>query len=400
MFKGNNDSGPTIVSAVPNDFQNFYIKYNKFVKNTTEWNTEFENWKTGKSQSLEFYVSPNIKITLGALENYKTESGNPQLKKFISDNFKNNKDSQRKFYKDVTEVKKELTRFKELTTFVEKKCELRSDEGSKIINPELANADTVINDICVLQNQGNPSIELQILGNTEPYENKHIYNILKGSSTKGGIKESIEKSRIIKSMFEIIKGFSNSNNTTQSGGVASTDSTKVTEEPKDIYETIARNIKFIFFTVINWSPDTELPDRVQYYHNKDLRDLLKSMTYESEFETYPPPSKSNANKYIETFNTLTDKIINYYKKQGLTHVTEISELLKHIEEQKTALKNASNYTVAIRAVQSIVDESNNVNASTLIGSIANEGRTCIEQKDSGVSNLTKIFKTDLRPKPV
>ena len=266
-----------------------------------------------------------------------------------------------------------------MTAIVRPQCQARGREGSAVINPELDKADTGINDICVLQNEGRPSLPLQILGNTEPYDYKHIYNILKGSSAKGNIQQSVANSRILENMFKIIIALSGTELTLT-------------------YEQIARTIKFVFFTVVNWSPDTELPDKVQYYHTRQLRELLEKMEYESEFENY---TEKNL-EYINSFTELANAIQKYYTDQELTHVVEIEVLFGKIAGAVEKLSAVGTYDMAIATVKEIVDETNNINASSLVGSVANDGKTCITQDTSGLEqvDLPRVFSVSLRPKPV
>ena len=75
----------------------------------------------------------------------------------------------------------------------------------------------------------------------------------------------------------------------------------------------------------------------------------------------------------------------------------------NIEIAKKSLNGATKYDLAISIVKSIVDEMNNVNASTLIGSISNDGNSCIRQTDSTgfvTDELNEQFNVSLIPKPV
>jgi hypothetical protein len=374
--------------ATKDNFKSFYAQYDTFVENIDSWlQNDFQTWKSNPTKgSLTFYTSPNVKIILGPLSTY-AEGEHQPLKEFLIDTFPNKK-GQQEFYKDAKKVKDQFLRFHKITEFVRPQCEERGYEGSTVINPELDYSDAVINDICVIQNEGRPTLPLQILGNPEPYDDKHIYNILKGASTNGEIKDSIKKSQIIDSMFNIIIDFSRETSQQLS------------------YAEIAKTIKFFFFTVVNWSPDTELKNKVQYIHTVKLRKLLKQMKYESDFEEY---SKKRP-EYLPFFNAELAEMVKYYKEQGLERVVEIEVLLGKIATAIEKLAKASTYETAIPIVMEIVNETNNVNASTLIGSIASEGDTCVEQNTVGFGNLTespenstkfdKYFSVSLRPQPV
>ena len=378
-----------IVVTSEDDFKSFYAEYDNFVATKDYWvYTEFQTWKSNPTKgNLTFYTSPNVKIILGPLSTY-AEGENPNLKEFLSTEFKCDKDKQQSFYQDAKKVKDQFLRFHKITEFVRPECEKRGIEGSTVINPELDYSDAVINDICVMQNEGRPTLPLQILGNPEPYDDKHIYNILKGASTNGEIKDSIKKSQIIDSMFNIIIDFSRETSTQLS------------------YAEIAKTIKFFFFTVVNWSPDTELKNKVQYIHTVILRKLLKQMKYESDFEEYTKKGP----EYLRIINAELAEMVKYYNEQGLARVVEIEVLLGKITEARKKLAEASTYETAIPIVMEIVNETNNVNASTLIGSIASEGDTCVEQNTVGFGNLTespensekfdKYFSVSLRPQPV
>lgn len=373
------------VEATDANYPQFYDEYNAIVADKAKWLKEhFEPWTSGKTQSLTVFISPNKKITLGPLTNYEQKS-NSTMQTFINTHFNGNKDKQQQFYEDAKKVKDQLDRFIVLTSFVREECKNRGIEGSQVINPELEKADTVINDICVLQNTGRPSLPLQILGNTEPYDLTHIYNILKGTSATGDITTSISQSQIIQRMFESIISMNKNK-----GEEEASSTNKLT------CAEIAKTIKFFFFTVINWSPDTELQDKVQYFHTVELRKLLKQMIFDSEFETYD----TKKGDYTKKFTEEIEKISGYYTKEVLTHVVEISELFKKIEVARQNLDNANTYEMAITAVKAIVDETNNINASSLIGSIAGDGNTCVEQKTVGLKDLEKHFSVSLRPRTV
>ncbi len=368
-----------MIEASDENYTSFYDEYNAIVLNKNNWlKTQFEPWTTGKSQQLTVFISPNKKITLGPLTNYKIES-NSTMQTFITNKFENDKDKQQLFYEDAKRVKEQLDRFNVLTIFVRKECLNRGIEGSTVINPELEKADATINDICVLQNAGRPSLPLQILGNTEPYDLTHIYNILKGTSTKGNIETSIKQSRIIEEMFESIISMNTTGNSLT-------------------YAKIAETIQFFFFTVINWSPDTELQDKVQYFHTVGLRQLLKQLKYDSEFLVY----ETNKTNYITRFAKEIGKITEYYTKEALTHVVEIAELFRKIGVETQKLNDANNYEMAISAVAEIVNETNNINASSLIGSIASDGNTCVEQDKVGFKDeeLARHFSVSLKPRVV
>ena len=386
----------TMEEATDATYRNFYDEYNAIVADKAKWLKEqFEPWKKG-SPTLTVFISPNKKITLGSLKDYEQKT-NSTMQTFITNKFNNNTTKQQQFYEDAKKVKDELDRFNVLTKFVRQECEKRSREGSQVINPELEKADATINDICVLQNAGRPSLPLQILGNTEPYDLTHIYNILKGTSAKGDIETSIKQSQIIQKMFESI--VSMNKKVEEGGGVASASgggggegsSTKTLT-----YAEIAQTIKFFFFTVINWSPDTELQDKVQYFHTVELRQLLKHMIFDSEFETYDKKKEDYTKKFTEEIGKITE----YYTKEALTHVVEISELFKKIKVATQNLPQAKNYEMAISAVKAIVDETNNINASSLIGSIASDGNTCVEQETVGLQEFAKHFSVILRPRIV
>lgn len=362
------------------NYKKMYTEFDEFVDKKSEFNKEFEEWKKGSKDSLTFFVSANKKVTLGPLSNYKQDE-DKNLKKFLDTNYSVSS-ARQQFYENVKRIKEEFERFHHVIAIVSPQCEARGIEGSTVINPELDKADTGINDICVLQNQGRPSLPLQILGNTEPYDYKHIYNILKGSSAKGDIKQSVKNSRILKNMFDII--------------IALSSAKEGSELPT--YDQIARTIKFVFFTVVNWSPDTELPDKVQYYHTRQLRKLLEKMEYESEFENYSAQKEG----YIKEFTDQSNAIQTYYIGQNLSRVVEIELLIGKIKVAYEKLKTVGTYDMAILTVKEIVDETNNINASSLVGSVANDGKTCITQNVSGLQLelLPQVFSVSLRPQPV
>jgi hypothetical protein len=129
------------------------------------------------------------------------------------------------------------------------------------------------------------------------------------------------------------------------------------------------------------------------------------MKYESDFEEYTKKGP----EYLDTFNAELAEMVKYYKEQGLERVVEIEVLLGKIATAIEKLAEASTYETAIPIVMEIVNETNNVNASTLIGSIASEGDTCVEQNTVGFGDLTKqenstkfdkYFSVSLRPQPV
>lgn len=362
------------------NYEKMYTEYDEFVDAKSEFNKEFEEWKKGSKDSLTFFVSANKKVTVGPLNDYK-QGEDQNLKLFLKTNYTLGS-ARQQFYENAKKVKDEFEQFHHVTEIVRPQCEARGLEGSTVINPELDRADTGINDICVLQNQGRPSLPLQILGNTEPYDYKHIYNILKGSSAKGNIKQSVEKSRILKNMFDII--------------IALSSAKEGSELPT--YDKIARTIKFVFFTVVNWSPDTELQDKVQYYHTRQLRELLEKMEYESEFENYNVKKEG----YIKEFTDQSNAIQTYYIGQNLSRVVEIELLIGKIKVAYEKLKTVGTYDMAILTVKEIVDETNNINASSLVGSVANDGKTCITQNVSGLQPelLPQVFSVSLRPQPV
>ena len=126
-----------------------------------------------------------------------------------------------------------------------------------------------------------------------------------------------------------------------------------------------------------------MQDRVQYHHTIVLRKLLKQMHYESEFKIFDSTKKR---EYIAAFAKCVDKITTYYTEKKLSNVAEIAMLLANIENAKTNIELAENYEEAIRIVDALVLETNSINGSTIIGSIADDGNTCILQQDSGYAD--------------
>jgi hypothetical protein len=339
--------------------------------------TEFDKWKTGKLPTIELFVTPNHKIHLRHVSEYRddlTQSVTKFMKQFTTSQQK------QQFYEDAYAINTKLETFFTVTDYIRGECNKLSDQG-RFINLELTNADSVINSICVRQNKGKPTMPLYgILNNNEYYEDVHVYNILKGASADEDITKSVGRSRIIKSMFDMIVTLSDAS------------------DKAAIYAEIADKISFFFFTIINLSPDTEMPNRVQYHHIKDLRKLLKKMKYESEFvENYADKRQA----YIDQFNEKTSKITQYYTRQKLQTVNEILALTNNIAIATSALANSTNYDQAIKIVETVVFEINSINGSTIIGSIANDGDTCILQDDSGLqggdpfNNWTPIVPTPI-----
>jgi hypothetical protein len=302
----------------------------------------------------------------------------PAVTKFMKQQFTTSQQKQQ-FYDDANIINEKISNFFTVTDYIRGECNKLSDQG-RFINQELTNADSVINSICVRQNRGKPTMPLYgILNNNEYYEDVHVYNILKGASADEDITKSVGRSRIIKSMFDMI--------VTLSGA----------SDKAAIYKEIADKISFFFFTIINLSPDTEMPNRVQYHHIKDLRKLLKKMKYESEFvENYTTQKGTYSNKFKEH----TANITQYYRNQKLQNVTEILALTNNIATATSALANSTNYDQAIKIVETIVFEINSINGSTIIGSIANDGDTCILQDDSGLQGDPFNNWTPIVPTPI
>jgi hypothetical protein len=94
-------------------------------------------------------------------------------------------------------------------------------------------------------------------------------------------------------------------------------------------------------------------------------------------------SMENINVFKRGFITCLEEIEQYYKTQKLSSVAEIAMLLANIEKAKNDILNTQNYEDAIQIVDALVLETNSINGSTIIGSIADDGNTCILQGDSG-----------------
>ena len=360
------------VEANPENYDKFYEEYEKSINAQKQ---DFEKWKTGVLPSIDLFVTPNHKIHLGHVSEYRDDL-TPEVTKFMV-KFKT-PEEKTQFYDDALAISAQLDTFFMVTDYIRGECDKLSDQG-RFINQELTNADSVINSICVRQNRGKPTMPpYGILNNNEYYEDVHVYNILKGASADEDIALTVGRSQIIQSMFNMIM--------TLSGP----------QDKAAIYAEIADKISFFFFTIINLSPDTEMPNRVQYHHIKDLRKLLKKMKYESEFvEDYMGARQT----YVKDFNEQTRKITDYYTTQKLQNVTEILALTNNIKKSVAALASSTNYEQAIKIVGNVVFEINSINGSTIIGSIANDGDTCILQDNAGL-NVNAMSWTPIAPTPI
>jgi hypothetical protein len=372
MPQGLVDKINNINQATNETYKEFYEQYDATIKTQKP---NFEKWKTGELQSIDLFVTPNHKIHLGHVSEYRDDL-TPEVTNFMK-NFITPQQKQQ-FYDDALEINKKLDTFFTVTKYIRGECNKLSDQG-RFINQELTNADSAINSICVRQNRGKPTMPLYgILNNNEYYEDVHVYNILKGASVDEDIAKSVGRSRIIQSMFNMIMTLSGQ------------------QDRAAIYKEIADKISFFFFTIINLSPDTEMPNRVQYHHIKGLRKLLKKMKYESEFvEDYADKRQA----YIDQFKEHTAEITQYYTTQKLQNVTEILALTNNIATATSALENSTNYDQAIKIVENVVFEINSINGSTIIGSIANDGDTCILQGDAGLDVNTMSW-TPIVPTPI
>jgi len=351
-----------IDSAKLDDYVYFYEDYDRSFEKQKK---EFIDWKAGKQQSIDLFVTQNHKIRLGPISEYR-DGLTPKITAFMSP--KNLSQSQKtQFYENAKIISDKLDYFFDVTGYMKSLCDELTAQG-RFINRELTDSDDVINTISVKQNGGRPNMPpYGILNNNEYYEFAHVYDILKSASIEQDAMTYVQKSKIIHSMFEMICALSG----------------KTTEIDKSaLYEEIERIVSFFFFTVVNLSPDTEMQDRVQYHHTIALRNLLKQMHYESEFKIFD----SKKGEYIKTFVECVDKITTYYTEQKLSNVAEIAMLLANIENAKSNIGLAENYEDAIRIVDALVLETNSINGSTIIGSIADDGNTCILQQDSGYAD--------------
>jgi hypothetical protein len=361
-----------ITEATEETYTKFYEQYDASIATQK---TDFDKWKTGKLPTIDLFVTPNHKIHLGHVSEYRDDL-TPAVTKFMT-KFSTPQDKQQ-FYEDARTINTKLDTFFTVTDYISGECDKLSAQG-RFINQELTNADSVINSICVRQNRGKPTMPpYGILNNNEYYEDVHVYNILKGASADEDIAKSVGRSQIIQSMFNMIMTLSGS------------------QDKAAMYAEIADKISFFFFTIINLSPDTEMPNRVQYHHIKDLRKLLKKMKYESEFVEDYAGAKS---KYNAEFNKYTKEITDYYTRQKLQNVTEILALTNNITKATAALANSTNYEQAIKIVETVVFEINSINGSTIIGSIANDGDTCVLQGDAGLDVNTMSW-TPIVPTPI
>lgn len=361
-------------TASDTNYTEFYKKYDEFI---ITFSGEFNLWKEGTKKSIEIFITQNHKIELGPISDYR-DGLTPAVQKLMKDKY-SSEPLKTQFYNDVLSVSTKLDQFFEVTNFIKSYCDERSNE-SRFINRELDDSDNVVNAICVRQNEGRPTMPLYgILKNNEYYKFTHVHNILNGATFEGQIEEYIKKSKIIESIFEMTCKLAK---------------TTDVQNKKQKYMEVARAISFFFFTVINLSPDTEMPDRVQYYHTLKLRMLLKKIKYDSEFKSFIEAKP----EYIQEFNTVTGEISAHYssKSQKLSSVAEISMLKSNIVSAMTKLTDAENYEQAIYHINSIVSETNSINRSTIIGSIANDGDTCILQSDAGI-DLSEISWTNMKP---
>lgn len=360
-----------IIEANKETYEEMYEEYDKSIETQKQ---NFQKWKTGNLQSIDLFVTPNHKIRLGHVSEYRDDL-TPAVTKFMKTISSQQKTQ---FYEDARAISSKLDTFFTVTNYIRGECDKLSAQG-RFINQELTNADSVINSICVRQNGGKPTMPpYGILNNNEYYEDVHVYNILKSVATNEDIAKSVGRSQIIKSMFDMIVSLSESQDKTA------------------MYAEIANKISFFFFTIINLSPDTEMPNRVQYHHIQDLRKLLKKMKYESEFvEDYATKKPT----YVAEFNEHTSKITQYYRDQKLQNVTEILALSNNIIKATAALANSTNYEQAIKIVETVVFEINSINGSTIIGSIANDGDTCILQDNAGL-DVNALSWTPIAPTPI
>jgi hypothetical protein len=349
-----------IESANQSNYTTFYENYDKSFEKQKK---EFNDWKAGKQSSIELFVTQNHKIRLGRASEYRDDL-TPKITAFMSPKqFNDSKKTQ--FYENAKRISDKLDYFFDVTGYMKSLCDELTEQGL-FINRELTDSDDVINTISVKQNGGRPNMPpYGILNNNEYYEFAHVYDILKSASIEEDAMTYVQKSKIIHSMFEMICALSG----------ATTETNK-----RALYEEIERRVSFFFFTVVNLSPDTEMQDRVQYHHTIVLRKLLKQMRFNSVFDDF---SIEKQNIFSRGFLPCLDEIEKYYKTQNLSNVAEITMLLANIENAKNAILQTQDYEEAIRIVDALVLETNSINGSTIIGSIADDGNTCILQQDSG-----------------
>ena len=343
-----------IESATQDNYIDFYQDYDRSFEKQKK---EFDNWKTGKQQSIDLFVTQNHKIRLGPISGYR-DGLTPKITAFMA---KFDQSQKTQFYENAKIINDKLDYFFDVTGYMKSLCDELTAQG-RFINRELTDSDDVINTISVKQNGGRPNMPpYGILNNNEYYEFAHVYDILKSASIEEDAMTYVQKSKIIHSMFEMICALSK----------------VAVEEKQELYKKIETGVSFFFFTVVNLSPDTEMQDRVQYHHTIALRKLLKQMKYESEFKIF------DSIKRGEYITKCINKIKQYYTEKKLSNVAEIAMLLANIDNAKTDIELAENYEDVIQIIDALVLETNSINGSTIIGSIADDGNTCILQEDSG-----------------
>lgn len=270
------------------------------------------------------------------------------------------------FVKDLVAVHKKIELHREVKDVSQDNCELRSNEG-KFINSNIRNSDNSVQINYNLQNNGKPFFPKFVPGNDDFFQKKHIFEVIeKTEYTTQTFKESVEKSQIMKSIYELC-----SEKRCFEGKV----------DDLETYKQFSNNLSVVYFLVFDISESANKDNKIQYIHKIDeLYVLLKEVQYDMKFEALEIINfsakaegyKQRVRKTIEDINfhfTNTGGIkTGYGENTGLTIIIpEITDMFKIIGKQITKLNSVNSFSGLIDILNEIIKSIYVVNITTPIG---------------------------------
>lgn len=351
--------------------------FNTWKQNATKNTVDTNGWARG-NDSIEFYMKLENRgkqmialVTLNKrMKDFVTLSGFDQLANQMVKGWNATGTDETKtkaqFVKDLVAVHTKIKLHREVKVISQENCELRSNEG-KFINSNIRNSDNSVQINYNLQNNGKPFFPKFVPGNDDFFQKKHIFEVIeKTEYTTQTFKESVEKSQIMKSIYELC-----SEKRCFEGKV----------DDLETYKQFSNNLSVVYFLVFDISESANKDNKIQYIHKIDeLYVLLKEVQYDMKFEALKIINfsakaegyKQRVRNTIEDINfhfTNTGGIkTGYGENTGLTIIIpEITDMFKIIGKQITKLNSVNSFSGLIDILNEIIKSIYVVNITTPIG---------------------------------
>jgi hypothetical protein len=358
------------------EFPKSIEEFNTWKQNATKNPVDTNGWAKG-NDSITFYmklensgkqmiarVSLNKKMTDFVTLSGFDQHANQMVKGWNATGTDETK-TKAQFVKDLVAVHTKIELHKQVMVVSQDNCKLRSNEG-KFINSNIRNSDNSVQINYNLQNNGKPFFPKFVPGNDDFFQKKHIFEVIeKTEYTTQTFKESVEKSQIMKSIYELC-----SEKRCFEGKV----------DDLETYKQFSNNLSVVYFLVFDISESANKDNKIQYIHKIDeLYVLLKEVQYDMKFEALKiinfsakaEEYKQKVRNTIEDINfqfTSTGIKTGYGNNDTLTIIIpEITDMFKIIGEQIRQLNSVNSFSGLIGILNEIIKSIYVVNITTPIG---------------------------------